>query len=207
MNINKKNFTLYSLGNLISIIGSGIQQVAIPLFILDLTGSGTIMGTFVLISNLPKLIFGPFAGVLGDRFDRKKIMVYMDFARGFIILLLAYLVHMNSLEIMGLLIAQFFISSFDITFDPATQAMIGDIVPEEKLTRANSIIQGINSFSYIVGPAMGGILYGLAGIKVVFLVNGISFVLSALSEIFIDYEQTTEKVKLSFKSTIEDIKE
>src|SRR6056297_971765 len=117
MNINKKNFYLYALGRLVSIIGSGIQQVAIPLFILDLTGSGTIMGTFVLVTNIPKLIFGPFAGVLGDRFDRKKIMVYMDFARGGLILLLALLARLNALEISGLMIAQFLISTFDITFD------------------------------------------------------------------------------------------
>jgi len=207
MNINKKNFYLYALGRLVSIIGSGIQQIAIPLFILDLTGSGTIMGTFVLVSNLPRLIFGPFAGVLGDRFDRKKIMVYMDYARGAIILLLALLTRMDALQISGLLIAQFIISTMDITFDPATQAMLGDIVHKNELNKANSIIQGINSFSFIVGPAMGGILYGLFGIEIVFLINGISFVLSGLSEMFINYNQTTQKVKINVKSTLKDIKE
>src|SRR6056297_1236068 len=207
MNINKKNFYLYALGRLVSIIGSGIQMIAIPLFILDLTGSGTIMGTFVLVSNLPRLVFGPFAGVLGDRFDRKKIMVYMDFARGAIILLLALMTRMDALQISGLLIAQFAISTMDITFDPATQAMLGDIVHKNELNKANSIIQGINSFSFIVGPAMGGILYGLYGIEVVFIINGISFLLSGLSEIFIDYQQTTEKAKLNIKSTLVDIKE
>ncbi len=207
MNINKKNFYLYALGRLVSIIGSGIQMIAIPLFILDLTGSGTIMGTFVLVSNLPRLIFGPFAGVLGDRFDRKKIMVMMDFARGAIILLLAVMTRMDALQISGLLIAQFIISTMDITFDPATQAMLGDIVHNNDLNKANSIIQGINSFSFIVGPAMGGILYGLFGIEVVFLINGISFVLSALSEMFISYHQTTERGKVSIKSTLIDIKE
>ncbi|MFP4461664.1 MAG: MFS transporter, partial [Thermotogota bacterium] len=205
MNINKKNFYLYALGRLVSIIGSGIQMIAIPLFILDLTGSGTIMGTFVLVSNLPRLIFGPFAGVLGDRFDRKKIMVMMDFARGAIILLLAVMTRMDALQISGLLIAQFIISTMDITFDPATQAMLGDIVHNNDLNKANSIIQGINSFSFIVGPAMGGILYGLFGIEVVFLINGISFVLSALSEMFISYHQTTERGKVSIKSTLIDI--
>jgi len=207
MNINKKNFYLYALGRLVSIIGSGIQMIAIPLFILDLTGSGTIMGTFVLVSNLPRLVFGPFAGVLGDRFDRKKIMVMMDFVRGAIILLLALMTRMDALQISGLLIAQFIISTMDITFDPATQAMLGDIVHNNDLNKANSIIQGINSFSFIVGPAMGGILYGLFGIEVVFLINGISFILSGLSEMFISYHQTTERGEVNFKSTLIDIKE
>src|SRR6056297_1989239 len=111
MNQERRNFWFFSLGRLVSLMGSGIQQVAIPLFILDLTGSGTAMGTFVLITNLPRLIFGPFAGVLGDRFDRKKIMVYMDFARGAIILLLALMTRLDALQISGLLIAQFAIST------------------------------------------------------------------------------------------------
>jgi len=131
----------------------------------------------------------------------------MDYARGAIILLLALLTRLDALQISGLLIAQFIISTMDITFDPATQAMLGDIVHKNDLNKANSIIQGINSFSFIVGPAMGGILYGLFGIEIVFLINGISFLLSGLSEMFINYHQTTEKVKINVKSTLKDIKE
>jgi len=202
-----KNFLLYSLGRLISIIGSGIQQIAIPLYILDLTGSGTVMGTFVLVSNLPRLLIGPFSGVLGDRFNRKTIMTAMDFARGGVILLLAFLAKIDAMTITYLLIAQFVISAFDITFDPATQAMLGDIVLEKDLTKANSIVQGINSFSYLVGPALGGIFYGLFGIKFVFILNGVSFILSGISECFIHYHQTTEKKNLDFKTTVTDIKD
>jgi MFS family permease len=205
--MTNKNFLFYSLGRLISIIGSGIQQIAIPLYILDLTGSGTVMGTFVLVTNLPRLFVGPFSGVLGDRFNRKAIMISMDLARGGVILLLAFLAKTNALTITYLLMAQFVISAFDITFDPATQAMIGDIVHEENLTKANSIIQGINSFSYIVGPALGGILYGVFGIEFVFMLNGVSFVLSGISEYFIHYRQTTEKRKIDLKSTLADIKD
>jgi MFS family permease len=207
MNSYKSNFWFYSLGRLVSLIGSGVQQVAIPLFILDLTGSGTIMGTFVLVSMLPKIILGPFAGVLGDRFDRKKIMIYTDFVRGGLILLLALMAGFDSLTLISLLIVQGLVSSFDMIFDPATNAMIADIVPDEDLTRANSIVQGINSFSYIVGPALGGILYGFFGIELVFIINGISFAASAISEMFIKYNQTTEKTKLSARKVMEDMKE
>jgi uncharacterized membrane protein YuzA (DUF378 family) len=55
-------------------------------------------------------------------------------------------------------------------------------VSDEDLTRANSIVRGVNSFSYIVGPALGWILYGFFGIELVFIINGISFVASAISE-------------------------
>ncbi|HOO31541.1 MAG TPA: MFS transporter [Thermotogota bacterium] len=207
MEHEKRNFWLLVFGRMVSLIGSGIQQVAIPLYILDLTGSGTIMGTFVLLTNLPRIVFGPFAGVLGDRFNRKRIMVYMDLARGAVILIMALLARMGSLEIVGLMIMQVLISTFDITFDPATGAMIADIIPSEKLNRANSILQGVNSACYIVGPALGGILYAIIGIEAVFLANGISFILSGITEMFIVYKQTTERKKISVKSTFTDIKD
>ncbi|HRW92625.1 MAG TPA: MFS transporter [Thermotogota bacterium] len=207
VNTHSRNFWYYTMGRLVSLLGSGIQQVAIPLYILDLTGSGTVMGTFVFLTTLPRILFSPFGGVLGDRFDRKKIMVYMDLLRGGLILFLALMAGMESLTITILMAVQFLVSTSDIIFDPATQAMLADIVPMDKLPRANSVVQAVNSMSYIIGPALGGILYGFFGIKVVFLANGISFVASAVSECFIRYQQTTSKSQFTLKSALVDIKE
>ena len=202
-----RNFWLYALGRLVSLIGSGIQSLAIPLYILDLTGSGTIMGTFMVITMLPRILFGPVAGVLGDRFNRKMIMVYMDFARGAAILAMAVLAGANSLTITVLFIFQLLISTFDISFDPATAAMLPDIIESDKLLRGNSILGAINSLSYIIGPALGGILYGMFGIEAVLILNGASYIASAISEIFIRYQQTTEKGKISLKSVFKDVVE
>ena len=202
-----RNFWLYAIGRLVSLIGSGIQSLAIPLYILDLTGSGTIMGTFMVITMLPRILFGPVAGVLGDRFNRKMIMVYMDFARGAAILAMAVLAGANSLTITVLFIFQLLISTFDISFDPATAAMLPDIIESDKLLRGNSILGAINSLSYIIGPALGGILYGMFGIEAVLILNGASYIASAISEIFIRYQQTTEKGKISLKSVFKDVVE
>ncbi|HCO70292.1 MAG TPA: MFS transporter, partial [Mesotoga infera] len=119
-----RNFWLFSVGRLVSLIGSGVQALAIPLYILDLTGSGTMMGTFAVITMLPRIVFGPIAGVLGDRFNRKLIMIYMDFARGAAILAMAYLADAEALTISILFIFQLLISTLDISFDPATAAML-----------------------------------------------------------------------------------
>jgi len=202
-----RNFWLYAIGRLVSLIGSGVQSLAIPLYILDLTGSGTIMGTFMVITMLPRILFGPIAGVLGDRFNRKMIMIYMDFARGASILAMAVLAGANSLTITVLFIFQLLISTFDISFDPATAAMLPDIIDSDKLLRGNSILGAINSLSYIIGPALGGILYGMFGIEAVLILNGASYIASAISEIFIRYRQTTEKGKISLKSVFKDIVE
>ena len=202
-----RNFWLFTLGRLVSLIGSGVQALAIPLYILDLTGSGVMMGTFSVVTMLPRILFGPIAGVLGDRFNRKYIMIYMDFARGAAIILMAYLSDVGVLNLALLFVFQLVISTFDISFDPATSAMLPDIIEEHKLLKANSILGAVNSVSYIVGPALGGVLYGLFGIEIVFIINGTSFILSAISEIFIVYQQTTKKTRVSVKSVFVDIVE
>ena len=206
--LEKRNFWIYAIGRLVSLLGSGIQAVAIPLYILDLTGSGTIMGTFTMLSMLPFLIMSPFAGVLGDRWNRKKIMVNMDFARGFIVLLLALLAYNGNMTIGILFISQVVITIMGTIFMSSTGAMLPELVNEEDLLRANSIMGGIDSFSFIIGPVLGGVIYAF-GIKFVFLLNGISFILSAISEMFIKYQAKKEPVngKLSPKVFFEDMKE
>ncbi|MFP4528245.1 MAG: MFS transporter [Candidatus Kapaibacterium sp.] len=183
-----RNFNIYAIGKLVSMVGSGIQQVAIPLFILDLTGSGTLMGIFAMLSTIPGIVISPIAGAMGDRLDRKRIMVYTDFIRGLIILFLALVVATGDITIIILFICQVFVSINDSFFNASTQAMLPELVEQKELTRANSMIGGINSFSLILGPALGGILYAAVGMEGVFLVNGVSFVGSAISELFLKYK-------------------
>ena len=203
---DQRNFWLYAAGRLVSLIGSGVQDVAIPLFILDLTGSGTVMGTFMIITVAPRLILYPVAGVIGDRVNRKFIMVSMDFGRGIVILLLAFLATHNMITIPVLFLAQLVVSLMNALFGPATSAMLPDIVDEEDLVRANSVMGAINSGSYIVGPMLGGIIYAIGGIKIAFLINSISFIASGVSELFIRYKQKTKKFE-EIKEVITDLKE
>lgn len=206
--LQKRNFNLYAIGRFVSLMGSGIQMIAIPLYILDLTGSGTMMGIFTFLSWLPTLAMAPFAGVLGDRWNRKKIMVNMDYARGGLILVLAALALTNNMSIYILFVCQVFISFMDSIFASSTQAMIPELVNQDDLMKANSLMGSINSASWLVGPVLGGVVYGFGGIKLVFLINGISYVLSATSELFIKYVSTTvSKEKLSLTIIKNDFKE
>jgi MFS family permease len=192
---DRKNFWLYAAGRLVSLTGTGVQDVAVPLFILFTTESGKAMGTFMIITMVPRLLLYPVAGVVGDRVDRKFIMVSMDFGRGAVILVLAVLAAHDYVTIPVLFIAQFVLSLMNALFGPATSAMLPDIVDQDDLIRANSIMGSINSLSMIVGPILGGIIFALGGIQAAFIINGVSFVGSGVSEFFITYEQKTEKLK------------
>jgi predicted MFS family arabinose efflux permease len=164
------------------------------------------MGAFMIVSMAPRLILYPIAGVMGDRMNRKWIMVTMDWGRGAVILLLASLAAQGLVTISILFIAQLAMSLMNALFGPATSAMLPDLVDEDDLMQANSTIASINSFSPIVGYALGGALYGLGGIQTIFLINSVSFVASGVSELFIRYQQKTIKPE-KVQRVIDDLKE
>lgn len=201
--MKNRNFWLYAAGALFSGTGSGILDIVILLFILDLTGSATVMVTFVIIGLVPRLILYLAAGVVGDRINRKHIMVSMDFGRGAVGLLLALLATQDYITLPLLFGATLVLSIMSVLSGPATIAMLPDIVKEEDLTRANSILGVIN---IPIGPALGGIIYGLNGIQAAFLINGILFVVSGVSKLFIQYQQKTKKFEKG-SEVITDLKE
>ncbi|RKX38654.1 MAG: MFS transporter [Thermotogae bacterium] len=203
----KKNLALIALGRLVSILGSSIQAVAIPLLVLDLTHSGSIMAKMALFYMIPRIIIMPFAGLIGDRVNRKHLMVWMDYLRGILVIILAYIAYKDLLSIRILYLSQVFMAIMDNLFMIPTGAMIPDIVPKEQLTRANSIMGMINFIPQLIGPAAGGVLYGFYGIKIIFLINGLSFLISGFSEMFIEYHQSALKGALTLKKVVSEIKE
>ena len=140
MVLKNRNFNLYALGRLISIMGNGIQGTAIILYLLDTTRSGVILAIFALFGTVPRLAMLPFAGVLGDRLNRKNIMIVTDFLNGILVLTLAVLaLSAQKGAIPILLVAQVLLSVFSILFRSATRAMIPEIVEGVELIQANSI--------------------------------------------------------------------
>lgn len=89
--LKQRDFTLLIFGNLVSLLGSNMQQFALSLYVLDLTGSATIFASILSISVIPRLILTPIAGVFGDWFDRKKSIVFLDYLNSGIIALFGIL--------------------------------------------------------------------------------------------------------------------
>jgi MFS family permease len=183
----KKNLQLYMLGRFISYMGTGIQQIALPLYILDVTHSGIMMGLFSAVNLVPNIIALPFAGILGDRKNRKNVMMASDYVRGTFVLLLGYFAMIGSLNIAFLFALQVFISIMDSIFNASSTAILPELVEEDKLMKGIATRGGIDAVSMIIGPALGGIIYGIFGIKTVFYLNGISFIISGICCTLIAY--------------------
>lgn len=181
-----KNFTILWQGQLISDLGNGIFMAILSFWVLELTRSLVMMGTVLACLSIPRVLFGPFAGAFADRHSRKWIIVAADSIRG---------VLFTSTGITAVILKQAFpafvlypvailsglCSAF---FSPSIISAIPDIVPMEKLTKANSLRTFSQSSSSLIGYAAGGGLFALIGAPKLVLAYGFCFLYAATTQLF-----------------------
>ncbi len=202
-----RNLTLLLIGRTVSDLGSSIQMLIMPLFILDIGGSAKTIGLFSFLYILPILIMFPFGGVIGDIYNRKKIMVLSDVMSGIVVFILAYLSYTNRLSI-GLLFAfQVIVSGFYGLFDPATKGIVPQIVEKNNLNRANSKIASLRILAGMLSPLIAVTLYIRFGITTLFLLNAVSFLSSAFSEMFIEYQHKSEAKNIDAGVILADLRD
>ncbi|MCC0652314.1 MFS transporter [Clostridioides sp. ES-S-0001-03] len=202
-----KNFNLIVLGQIVSILGSSLLRFGLSTYILDMTGRADIFATLYAISSIP-LLFSPIGGAIADRFNRKNLMVIFDFISSVIIFTFICLLSTlnNSIVLIGVIMV--LLSIISSMYQPTVQASIPLIANEKDLEQANGIVNGISSLSSMFAPVLGGLLYGLIGIKMLLIVSCIAFFLSAVMEMFIHIPFNKRKVNGSIVSTIvSDMKE
>ncbi|NJE61238.1 MFS transporter [Thermococcus sp. 21S7] len=198
-----RNFWLFAVGRFVSQLGWAVQDVALPLYVLDQTHSGSMMTLFILAEIIPSIIVMPFAGVVGDRYNRKWLMVGFDLIRG---ILLFAVIAFNFLGIYQLLAVQIVMAILGSFFSAGTGAMFPDLVEQELLEKANSTVASFTIAARLVGPALGGLIYGIGGIKLAILINAVSFFGSGLFEMLIRYEWKARPIE-GLGQVFSDIKE
>ncbi len=195
-NINKRecaNFGLCSLGFFISLFGSSIYTFAIGLHVLNITGSGLSYAITIVLGTIPMVILNPFAGVLADKLEKKKIVVLMDLLNGVLFLTLYLLSTRYGLKLSMIYISAFITTILTTLFNISFQAAIPNIVSERLLMSLNSVDKILNSTSTILGPMIGGLVFAKVDIRFFILINGISFIFSGIIEIFINFKFNINK--------------
>ncbi len=180
-----RDYLLLWQGQLVSALGDVAYEVALGFWILAVTGSTGLMGTLMAASMLPRVALSPFAGVLVDRSDRKWLIVAMDALRGTAVALVGLAAIAGVVKVWMVFAAGILIGAAAAFFNPSVLSVIPDIVSRERLVQANSFFSMIRAGSGIFGNALGGILYAVIGAPLLFLVNGLSYLFSAASELFI----------------------
>jgi len=197
--LKQRNFILVFLGQAISNLGNGINTLGLTWFILNANGNVSDLGLLMITIFLPNFILGPIAGTIVDRMNKKHAVVIGDIVSGLLSLLL-----ISATELWMVYVLVFGLNSVRVFFNPAMRSLLPGILEKEYLLEANALFSISHRISMLLGPTLGGVLVALVGVKGVFLLNGVSFVLSALSEAFI-CSSTSKKVAKNKQSLIADI--
>ncbi|MDR2982853.1 MAG: MFS transporter [Puniceicoccales bacterium] len=178
-----KDFNLMVLGQIISILGSALLRFALSLYVLDTTGSETAFASIYAVSNIP-LLLAPLGGAIADRFNR-RLMVFFDFTSSAIVLGLIILMAAGNTSIVMLGIVMVLLSIVSALYTPAVMASIPLLVSSDRMESANGIVQAVQALSAVAAPIMGGVLYGVIGVRALIVISCVAFFLSAVMEIFI----------------------
>ena len=206
-----RNFRLVFLGALVSELGALLYSFAVSFYILQISGNNAFLqGLYLALCAAALMIFTPIGGVLGDRFNKAKIMYVCDYLKGGTIVLATvcmllfrepgtHIVILFALGILGNMISGI--------FTPAAGALLPHIVEEDKLQQANAFFSIKNSLEGILGIVLAGILYAALPIHTLFFLVGACFVASGVSEMLIRFEHVPSAEKLTLRLAFADMGE
>jgi DHA3 family tetracycline resistance protein-like MFS transporter len=178
--LKHRPFALLWTGQTTSRLGDSLYRIALAWWVLEKTGSATAMGTVLVFSQIPMLIFLLIGGVVVDRLPRLRVMFASDILSGLVIAFIAVFSWLDLLEVWHIYIASMIFGFVEAFFFPAYQAVVPQITPPEMLTSANSLNGLSQRLTGIVGPALGAALVAAGGTSVTFGLNALSFFVSAV---------------------------
>lgn len=179
-----KDFTLVIIGQIISLFGNAILRFALPLYLLRETGSAAIFGLVSATSFIPIIFLSFLGGILADRVNKRNIMVCLDFLTALIVLALTFLIGEVSIVPLFIVVLML-LYGISGAYQPAVQASIPALVPKESILSAGGIVSQINALAGLLGPIIGGFLFGSYGIMPLLVISIICFIVSAIMELFI----------------------
>ena len=171
-----RNFRLFFFGQGISLIGTWMQSVALGWLVLDLTNSPFAVGLNSALRSLGVLLFTLYAGVVVDRVDKRRLIVLtqlLQMVEGLALAILVWTHTIATWQVMVLAVGFGIVNAFDI---PGRQAFIVELVGKNDLMNAIALNSSMFNAARIVGPAVGGVLIGAAGIGACFFINGVSYI-------------------------------
>ena len=185
MQYQKRNITLLWLAQIISTAGDAIYQIALFWLVLDITGSSTTTGLIAMAAFLPAMLFGLYAGVIADKYNRKLIMIFSNLSQALTVIVIPIILYFGYENIFLIGILAFVRASFSTFFPPALNALVPMITSKDRLVRVNSILATSGQLAYLIGPLAAGIILSVVSIQHLFVIDSISFLFAILILLFI----------------------
>lgn len=183
------DFALLIQGHFVSKLGTYIFDIAMILWIKENTDYAGFIGLILIVAHLPEIILAPIGGVCSDLISKKKIIVISDLIGGLTLILCGTLITTANLSKNYLLLVLFAaaatLGTLNSFFNPAVSSFIPQLVKADNLQKANSYYNLSTNAGKLIGQSTSGILFKLLSLPFLFFINGISFIFSAVSEMFI----------------------
>jgi MFS family permease len=207
--LKNRNYLLLFIGGVVSNLGSHVYNFAISYYIYEIA-TPTIAGIYLATSGLVYFALAPFGGAIVDRLDKVKVVWMTDYIRGISVVIAGFII-LSGVNLTITLIVLFATSVVlginGALFNPAASSLPPHILEENQLQQSSSLSQGMFALYMIIGAIIGGAIYSLLDIEWIFIINGVSFILSGFSEMFIQLKTQVEIVKMSFVTIVVDIKD
>lgn len=197
-----RSFRQVWLGQVVSQMGDWFNTIALYTIILNLTGSGRAVGLLLVARFLPSFVFGSLSGVIADRFSRRSIMIISDLLRAVVVLGFLFVRRADQLWIIYFLtVLQLGLSTF---FEPAKTAAIPSLVSDRELVAANAISSVTWSAMLTIGAAIGGVVTAWFGTDVAFILDALTYLLSAalIASVRVPKRTKRQKTKLSINRAL-----
>ncbi len=175
------NFRLWTVGQMVSVIGTWMQTTAQGYLVYELTHSSAYLGIVAFANGLPMLLFSLFGGVIADRIPRRKLIIITQTSMMVLAFILAGLTFTGWVKPWHIVILTFLLGTTNSVDAPARQAFVAEMVDHEEMANAIALNSTIFNLGVMVGPAIAGLVYAWIGPAWCFTLNGISFLAVIIS--------------------------
>jgi MFS transporter, DHA3 family, macrolide efflux protein len=170
-----RTFLVIWIGQLVSMLGSGLTGFALGVWIFDRTGEATPFALTVLFGNLPRILLLPVAGSLADRWNRRWVMILSDVGNALVTISVFVLLLFGSLQFWHIYLIVTLGSIFSAFQEPAYTASVTMLIPKKDLSRANGMMQMGQALEMVITPVIAGVLFVAIGLSGVLIIDFVTF--------------------------------
>src|SRR6476646_1383900 len=177
---NQRPLRFVFAANMVSMLGSGMNAAAVAWYILQATHSEVALGTLVVIQTIPAMLMLPFTGVIIDREDRRRLVMWLDALRALIIVTVAVLAFLHRVQVWELYLMNTLVAAGFWMFWPTITALIQELTPEGGFVHANTFLLAGIQGGWLIAGSIVGFVYNHIGLGGVLLIDFSTYLASFL---------------------------